>query len=352
MKVLVGNVKELKRLVDAFADEARRFHSLRLSTFSVSQRDVSDERRFARPNHAIMLWQYYGVINGEAGVQRFDSNVQTSNISLAGLRGAEYSLFGLLEGEPLQLFLRMARRAGLLFDSATAHEIKTRVTKEIVQKVQLQSPEGKPLAVSNNNPVSVWLNYLLYHYSLMASDHFGTQIDQDPFALSLLALERLSEEREISKVDRSMASIDEIQFKVALSFPGEQRQYVAEVANRLRAQLGDDAVFYDYDYQSQLARPNLDLLLQDIFGNRSELIVVFLCASYQSRTWCGLEWRSIRTLIAEKQDARLMLVRFDDNKVDGLLSIDGYLDARKISPIQVANLVVERLRAIPLPRQH
>lgn len=133
-------------------------------------------------------------------------------------------------------------------------------------------------------------------------------------------------------------------FDVALSFPGENRPYARAVADRLSQVLGRNGIFYDEYYKSQLARPNLDILLQDIFRNRSRLIVVFLCEAYQSKDWCGIEFKAIREILKQREDAKVMYVRCDEGNVDGVFSTDGYIDAKKHTPIEVAELIVERVR--------
>jgi TIR domain len=135
-----------------------------------------------------------------------------------------------------------------------------------------------------------------------------------------------------------------VKFDVALSFPGEHRDYVADVAEGLRKHLGVNSVFYDQWYEALLARPNLDLVLQDIYRN-SELVVVFCCEEYATKEWCGLEWRAIRELIKMRQYERVMPMRFDDTVMEGLFSIDGFIDLKQRSPLQVARLIMERLRA-------
>ena len=105
-----------------------------------------------------------------------------------------------------------------------------------------------------------------------------------------------------------------------------------------------DAIFYDHDYQAQLARPNMDLLLQEVYRNRNDLVVVFLSADYASKAWCGLEWRVVRDIIKSNEASRVMLIRFDDSPIDGLLLIDGYLDGSAHAPQRTAELILERLR--------
>ena len=135
-------------------------------------------------------------------------------------------------------------------------------------------------------------------------------------------------------------------FKVALSFPGEVRPFVEAIANILAKRVGRDKVFYDKYYEAELARPNLDVYLQSIYHKDSELIVIFLCADYENKEWCGLEWRAIRDLIKKRRDEDVMPLRLDDTTISGLFSIDGYVDVRDRQPEEVADLICQRLKAI------
>lgn len=144
--------------------------------------------------------------------------------------------------------------------------------------------------------------------------------------------------------------VEEMRFKVALSFPGEKRDYISEVAAELKRRLPRGAVFYDRDFTSQLARPNLDTLLQKIYLNNSDLVVVFLSSDYEKKQWCGLEWRAIREIIKNKSDHSIMFMRFDNASVQGSFSIDGYVDLNDYDPVQAARLIVERVRSGDAPR--
>lgn len=148
---------------------------------------------------------------------------------------------------------------------------------------------------------------------------------------------------------RPAGRVEEMRFQVALSFPGEKRPYVADVAAELKKRLGRDAVFYDKDFTAQLARPNLDTLLQKIYLNNSDLVVVFLCAEYEQKEWCGLEWRAIRTIIKNKNDHAIMFMRFDRADISGSFPIDGYVDLDEYTPTEIARMIVERVRLNNLP---
>ncbi|GIU26472.1 TIR domain-containing protein [Shewanella sp. MBTL60-007] len=330
---------EIKRLISAFEAEANKFHDLRLSTVYREKNKIVNERRFERNNHIIMLWQYYGIMS--------DAHQVTMDVldrhPIWGVLGAELSAYSLLEGETCQLFMRMANRAGALFSEKERDKIKSRQLEELVEK-KMKSSEGKPVCAHNTANASIWLNYLLYYISKVrpfSSDL--TRIDLDPFTLSLMALEDLLENEIIQKVDKSMTRLEDINFKVAVSFPGEKRAYVADVVNELKSAYGKDSVFYDFDYQSQLARPNLDTYIQNIYRNQADLLVVFLCEDYTQKQWCGLEWRAVRDIIKHKEDQRIMFVKFDDASIDGVFSIDGYIDASYHDEKKVAQFIHERI---------
>lgn len=132
-------------------------------------------------------------------------------------------------------------------------------------------------------------------------------------------------------------------FEIALSFPGEYRKQVEAIANNLAEKLGKDNIFYDKYHEAELARPNLDTHLQTIYHDQSELIVVFLCAEYENKEWCGLEWRALRDLIKKKETAIIMPMRFDQTEIPGLFSIDGYIDIAKRNADEVTQLILQRL---------
>jgi len=174
-------------------------------------------------------------------------------------------------------------------------------------------------------------------------------IKASPFSLfNSFGFWRTSYDREkIEKFER-IQKIEEIKFRVALSFPGEKRTYVKKVADKLKEALNDNTIFYDMDYKAQLARLNLDTLLQSIYHDNSELLVVFLCEEYTKKEWCcNVEWRAVKDLIMNRPDKNnIMFIRFDNAEVSGIYSNDGFIDAKTHSEDQVADLILERLMTV------
>lgn len=165
--------------------------------------------------------------------------------------------------------------------------------------------------------------------------------DEDLF--SRLHAAGLIDERFINPVGRT-GKLEELSFKVAFSFPGEVRDCVLTIVNRLKSSLPAGSIFYDDDFTAQLARPNLDSLLQSVYLKNSDLIVVFLSKEYEKKKWCGIEWRAIRGIINNKSDHAIMFVRSDDAEIPGVFEHDGYIDLQRFTPEEVAGFILDRVR--------
>ena len=341
---------ELVRLQQAFEREAGLFHDLSLSILYFTQ-NITTGREFRQPNHLIVLWQYYGEIRGEDDINRLMDNLSSSNIDRAGLRGCEVGCYAIIEGAETAKFVRMATRAGALFSPSEALRVSSKAQadfmsnrKEGVPEFIVNSGTGAPVFTVNRNPIAVWLNHVLHHLRKTHSGYFPEmKVHLDPFAASLSTIDALLNFKGRRSSRKTAGKIDTHRFRVALSFPGECRSYVAEVAKELEICLGKGSVFYDVYYEPELARPNLDMLLQRIYHDNSELVAVFLSKDYASKEWCGLEWRAIRDLIKKKNDHQIMLLRLGEFELGGLFGIDGYLDLSQRSPSDCAEAIRARL---------
>ncbi|WP_283180576.1 hypothetical protein [Pseudomonas svalbardensis] len=196
---------EIERLITAFGREADKFHDIAFSVFYVTDKGPVDNRRFISPNHTIMLWQYYGKIARQGGAERLVQNIKNSDFQW-GLRGAELSAFAIIEGESCNLFSRMAKRAGNIFNEKESSFIRNRIVGEI----QNSAMDGvaSPAAAVNADDMAIWLNFLLYYLSKVNPEKEKMRrIEPDPYSLSLLALEDLLENPKIEKVDKSLAKV-------------------------------------------------------------------------------------------------------------------------------------------------
>ena len=86
-------------------------------------------------------------------------------------------------------------------------------------------------------------------------------------------------------------------FRIAFSFAGEKRDFVAEVAAILAGRFGEDKILYDKYHEAEFARRDLGIYLPDLYHDQSDLVVVVVCPNYDEREWTGLEWVAIHDLL-------------------------------------------------------
>lgn len=333
---MIAVEKEWRRLYQDFEAQAGRYHDLTLSIDFLTP-DHHPELPKEKPNYAAVLWQYFGNAGHDFHISEFVS-VEPTNY---GHPKAKVIAYGLLAGEETNLFRRMAHRAGSLFPDEVQFEMSRRIMENVVDP----AVPGKPVFDSNSDPLAVWLNFVLMIGSTLQPERFRRRtLPIDPFAASLTAVEFLLNygREQAAKDVMDMVEFSGRRFKVALSFPREKRELISIIADELSDRLGKGSVFYDKYYEAELARPDMDILLQKIYHDNSALVVVFLCKEYEKKEWCHLEWRAIRDLIKARRAADIMLMRFEPCELPGLYSIDGYIDLAERSPSEVVDLICAR----------
>ncbi len=135
-------------------------------------------------------------------------------------------------------------------------------------------------------------------------------------------------------------------FRIAFSFAGEKRAFVAKVAAILAKRFGKTEILYDKYFEAAFAHADLGLDLPDLYHDQSDLVVVVLCKDYEKKEWPGLEWRAIHALIKERKSRDVMLCRFDRAKIKGLYSTAGFVELDEKTPAQAATLIVERYESL------
>jgi hypothetical protein len=132
-------------------------------------------------------------------------------------------------------------------------------------------------------------------------------------------------------------------FRIALSFAGENRKLVEEIAQILATHFGRDRILYDKFHEAEFARPDLAFLLPNLYKDESDLVVLVFCDDYENKQWCKLEWRAIYSLIMNMKDQDIMLMRFNRLEPVGLHGLAGFIELDDLSPAQIAGLILERL---------
>jgi hypothetical protein len=139
-------------------------------------------------------------------------------------------------------------------------------------------------------------------------------------------------------------------FAVAFSLAGEQRQLVLPVAQEVEAILGRSTVFYDDWYTYWIAGQDADLLLQSLYGEKAELVVVCVSGDYGDKPWTHVEHRAVRARLmraATAEDRHCVLpVRVGDGKVEGVQFNEIVPDIRGKTPTEAAELIIARLNLV------
>lgn len=132
-------------------------------------------------------------------------------------------------------------------------------------------------------------------------------------------------------------------YDVCLSFAGEDRDYVEEVARHL-TELGVSR-FYDTDEQADLWGKNLVEHLDQIYRKDSRFCVMFISEAYARKMWTKHERQAAfdRALVSDTE--YVLPVRFDNTEIPALRVGTGYLDLANRTPRELAVLIAEKVGA-------
>lgn len=132
-------------------------------------------------------------------------------------------------------------------------------------------------------------------------------------------------------------------FRIAFSFAGEKRDFVAQVAAILAKRFGEEKILYDKYHEAEFARYDLGIYLPKLYRDESELVVAVLCPEYDQKPWTGWEWMAIHAQLTKKEGSKIMLSRFQQAHVDGLFEGAAFVELDDKSPEQTATRILERL---------
>lgn len=130
-------------------------------------------------------------------------------------------------------------------------------------------------------------------------------------------------------------------YDVALSFAGEDREFVDQVAELLKAR--GVKVFYDLYEESDLWGKNLYTRLQDVYQNQATYTVIFISQHYAKKAWTNHERESAQARAFKESTEYILPARFDDTEIPGVLMTTGYVDLRKKTPKELVDLIEKKL---------
>lgn len=130
-------------------------------------------------------------------------------------------------------------------------------------------------------------------------------------------------------------------YDIALSFAGEDREYVDNVANLLKN--NGISVFYDLFETADMWGKDLYQYLIDVYRNKAIFSVMFISEAYKKKLWTrNVEMKAMQARAFEENKEYILPVRFDDTEIDGVLPTTGYIDLKEIDPEQFVSLIEKK----------
>ena len=133
----------------------------------------------------------------------------------------------------------------------------------------------------------------------------------------------------------------QFEYDVALSFAGEDRSIVEEVARHLKANA--TKVFYDRYEQSDLLGKDLYQHFQGIYRDQARYCIIFASHHYAEKLWTNHELRQAQARVFAEQQDYLIPIRIDDTDIPGLNQTVAYLNARDLGAEQIGDIILEKL---------
>lgn len=130
-------------------------------------------------------------------------------------------------------------------------------------------------------------------------------------------------------------------FDIALSFAGEDRKYVDEVAILLKEK--GISVFYDLFEEENPWGKNLYDYLSEIYQNQARYTIMFISSSYKQKLWTNHERQAMQSRAFQESQEYILPAKFDDTEITGVLPTVGYIDLRIKTPEQFVRIIEKKL---------
>jgi hypothetical protein len=134
--------------------------------------------------------------------------------------------------------------------------------------------------------------------------------------------------------------VSEHDFDVAVTFAGEDREYVDAVVELVKK--AGFKVFYDEDHKYESWGEDLTEYFPDVYERRARFAVMFISKAYATKPWTRLERRSVLVRALNDDKGYLLPVRLDSTKLPGVRDAIGYLDGHRETPAGIARAISVR----------
>ncbi len=134
------------------------------------------------------------------------------------------------------------------------------------------------------------------------------------------------------------------EYEVALSFAGEDRELVYEIAHQLKR--SNIRVFYDEYETVTLWGKDLYTHLDEVYRKKSKYCVIFLSRNYKEKVWTNHERESAQARAFTERQEYILPIRLDNTEIPGIRPTTGYISGTAYSPSEIAGLIKSKVRGI------
>jgi hypothetical protein len=132
-------------------------------------------------------------------------------------------------------------------------------------------------------------------------------------------------------------------FDIALSFASEDRKLAEDYCDILKKR--GIRVFIDSDNKAELWGADLYVKLDEIYRSQAMYCVIFISKHYAAKRWTNHERQSAQARAFKDNKEYILPVRLDNTEIPGIRETIGYIDLRKTSIEDLANITLEKVVA-------
>jgi len=133
-------------------------------------------------------------------------------------------------------------------------------------------------------------------------------------------------------------------YDIAVSFAGEDREVVQQYCDIVSSK--SLKVFYDKYERIGLWGANLYDKLDEVYRIKALCCVIFISTNYAVKVWTNHERKSAQARALQENREYVLPVRLDDTEIPGIPPTIGYIDLRKTSVEELAEMTIRKVRQL------
>lgn len=145
---------------------------------------------------------------------------------------------------------------------------------------------------------------------------------------------------------------EDYKYDVALSFSGDDREYVEAVAEVLKE--NEVSVFYDMFEQIDLWGKDLGVHFDYVYRKAARYCIPFISKSYKEKIWTKHEIKTAISRSINSNEEYILPARFDETEIEGIRPTIGFVNLSNLEPVEFAIMIMKKLSkesSIPIAKK-